>query len=72
MIKCKVNRKKNYCKVQATGELRFILTETLGIIATIYDSMKEKNPEAADEFKRTLQASMIDPKSPVFTQKYFE
>ena len=72
MLKCKVNRKKNFCMVKAGGELRYILTETLGIISTVYCELKKQNPEFAEEYKRTLQAAMIDPKSPVFTKEYFE
>lgn len=72
MIKCKVNRKKNFCMVKAGGECRHIITETLGIISTIYSELKNQNPELADEYKRILQASMIDPQSPVFTEEYFE
>lgn len=72
MIKCKIDRKKNSCKVSAKGELTYIATETIGLIATIYESLKERNPEAADEYKRVIQASVIDPKSPLFKCKYFE
>ena len=72
MIKCKIDRKKNYCKVATKGELGHITTETLGLIATIYEGLKEKSPEAADVYKRTIQASIIDPESPLFKMKYFE
>lgn len=72
MIKCKIDRKKNYCKVASKGELSHITTETIGLIATIYEGLNEKNPDAADTFKRTIQASVIDPKSPLFKCKYFE
>lgn len=72
MIKCKIDRKRNMCKVKASGELSYIMTETIGLIATIYESIKKTNPEAADTFKRTIQASVIDPKSPLFKCKYFE
>lgn len=72
MIKCKADREKNYFKIKASGNLRYILTETLGIVSTIYNGLKKKNPELADEYKRILQASMIDPQSPVFTEEYFE
>ena len=72
MIKCKIDRKKNYCKVTSKGELGHIMTETLGLIATIYEGLKEETPEAADTFKRTIQAAIIDPASPLFKCKYFE
>ena len=71
MIKCKIDRKKNKCKVTAGGKLENIITETLGLIATIYENINETNPELADFYKRTIQASIIDPKSPLFKGKYF-
>ena len=66
MIKCKIDRKRNYCKVASKGELRYIVTETIGLIAVIYEELKKSNPEAADEYKRLIQALVIDPKSPLF------
>lgn len=72
MIKCKIDRKKNSCKVTAGGELNYIVTESIGLIATIHEGIKEKNPEAADEYKRLIQAAVIDPQSPLFKCKYFE
>lgn len=72
MIKCKIDRAKNKCKVSASGNLSYIATETIGLIATIYEELKKQNPDVADTYKRTIQASVIDPESPLFKCKYFE
>ena len=43
-----------------------VATETLALIKTCYLAILQKNPIAADEYRRIIQAAMIDPKSPVF------
>jgi hypothetical protein len=61
-----MNRQKDIAKVTANGKFSDILAETLGIIKLVYEGIRENNLEAADEFKRQVQASMLDPKSPIF------
>ena len=36
MLKCNIDRLRNKCKVASKGQFRIIMTEVLGLIATIY------------------------------------
>ena len=65
MIKCKAKRGK-YAKVKTKGTAHDVSVEILAIIKTAYMEIYKQNPRIADEFKRTLMAGMLDPKSPVF------
>ena len=65
MIKCNVSREKN-CKIKANGTPAEIASEALFIIHSLYDGLRNENVNAADEFRRTLIAAMIDPNGPIF------
>ena len=64
MLRCKVNSITGGVMVRAKGPN--VATETLALIKTIYMAILQKNPVAADEYRRIIQAAMVDPKSPVF------
>ena len=68
MLKCKIDRKKGIVKIRTEKktDARNVSVETLALIKTIYEGIKEKNPEAAKEYKLTIIGSIIDPKSPVW------
>lgn len=65
MIKCKAKRGK-YAKVKTKGTAHDVSVEILAIIKTAYMEIHKQNPNIASEFRRTLIAGMLDPKSPVF------
>lgn len=66
MIKCKINKKKNFAKIKAGGSLNELIVESLAIIQGTYNSIAESNPEAAKEYKNTLIGVLLDPNSPIF------
>ena len=66
MIKCKINRKRGFGKVEAKGEGYDICIETLAFIKEIYSGLNRRNPEAGEAFKKTIIAGVLDPNSPVF------
>lgn len=66
MIKCKLDNKKKYVKIKAQGTPGELAKDTMVLIMLNYEQLKIKNPEAADEYKKLLQAAIIDPKSPLF------
>ena len=66
MLKCKIDREKGTAKVQAKGTQGSVRTETLVIIKEIHKAIHAQNPQAADEYKRTIIGALIDPKSPVW------
>ena len=68
MLKCKLDIKKDKSKIDASGNIGDILNEVAAIVKVVYLETKKQNEEAADKFKRTLQAAMIDPKSPIFKE----
>jgi hypothetical protein len=65
MIECKIRRDKN-CRIKTNGTLAEVTSEILFLIQTIHGNIKNENEKAADEFRRNLIASMIDPNSPIF------
>ncbi len=65
MIKCKVTKRKTI-KVKAKGTPADITTEFLAITSEIYHQMKNVNEPAAEQFRLTLFASVVDRDSPVF------
>lgn len=65
MLKCKVKNGK-YAKVKAGGTAHDVSVEILAVIKTAYAEIHKQNPKTADEFRRTLAAGILDPKSPVF------
>ena len=70
MLKCKIDKTKDSIKVKAGGTLSALMNETMTLIKIIYENMKKQNPEVADEYKRTLQAAIIDPNSPLFKSEW--
>ena len=70
MIRCKMSVDKNIQKVKANGKLNDLIAEAMAIIEIVYEGLYEKSPQAADEFKRLMQAGMLDPRSPVFKKRY--
>ena len=69
MIKCKINKKRNLVRVRATGSLADIEAESIAFIKTLYTELKNRNGEAADDFRRTMAAAILDPNSPVFKRE---
>lgn len=69
MLKCNVSRAKNVIRVKAKGTAKELLPETVMVIKTIYDGIREASPEAAEAYKNTLIGVLLDPESPVWTGK---
>lgn len=65
MIKCKVTKSKTI-RVKAKGTPADITAEFLAITSEIYHQMKNVNEPAAEKFKLTVFASVVDHDSPVF------
>lgn len=66
MLKCNMNRKKDLVKVKCNGTPSELATETMAIVSAVFAGLDNQSPEAAEDYKRIIQAFMIDPKSPVF------
>lgn len=66
MLKCTMSRKKDLVKVKCKGTPSELAAEALAMVSAIYLGLAEKSDAAADDFKRIVQADMIDPKSPVW------
>lgn len=65
MIKCKVTKGKTV-RIKAKGTPADITAEFLAITSEIYHQMKEVNESAAEKFRTTYFAAVVDPDSPVF------
>lgn len=65
MIECKIRRDKN-CRVKASGTPKDLTSELLYLIHEMYNGIKKENEPLADEFRRNLIGTMIDPNSPIF------
>lgn len=68
MLKCNVDRTKNVVRVKAKGTAKELLPETVMVIKTIYDGIREASPEAAAAYKNTLIGVLLDPESPVWKE----
>lgn len=68
MIKCNIKR-EGYIKVKSTGTAYDLMLETAVLIQTIYQNIKQANPEAAQGYRRNLMGLLLDPKSPVWKEK---
>lgn len=66
MIKCHIDRKINRFKVAAKGDGLTISTDTLGILKMIFTELSKQSPEAADAFKKTIIAGVLDPRCHVW------
>lgn len=66
MIKCKLNKKKNYLRLKVRDSLPVVTTETLALIQSIYEGIVDKSPKAAEEYKNALIGVLLDPNSPIF------
>ena len=68
MLKCKVNKKKKRVRVKARGDVHAITVELLALFKTINLAVEKKNPEAAEYFRNTVTAAMLDPASPIWKE----
>ena len=66
MLKCKLNSENGFVKVKARGTPRELASETMALMKIVYNNLAEQTMAAANEYMRTIQASVLDPKSPVF------
>ena len=66
MIKCKIDSNKNYIKLKAKGTPDELAKDAVALIMVSYNNLKNQNPKAANEYKRLIQAAVIDPQSPTF------
>ena len=64
MIKCKIKNPK--AKVTAKGTTKDLVTDTAVLIRVVYSELYEGNKELAEQYKNTLIAVLLDPKSPVW------
>lgn len=62
MIKCDVNKRNPIDKifVEAGGTIEEIADDIGNITNAIYYHLKEQDPEAAEDFKHTIQAIFAD------------
>lgn len=67
MIKCKI-KISGHIQVKASGTVKDLTVETAALIEDIYQSIHQKNPEAAKGYKNTLIGILLDPKSPVWKE----
>lgn len=65
MIKCKIDR-CGLVRIRAKGTPHNLSVETCGLIAEIYQKMYASNEAAAEEYRRTILGTLIDPDSPVW------
>lgn len=69
MIKCKINKKSGFVKVETKGEGYDISLETLAFISTVYRGINLQNPAAGEAFRKSIIAGVLDPNSPVFKEE---
>lgn len=68
MLKCHINKEKAKIWTKTSGTAHEIMVETACLIQVIYQAIREKNPEAAKEFKNKLLGVLLDPKTPVWKE----
>ena len=68
MLKCKIKKTGRglVIRVNAEGTAKMVMAETAALIATVYQNINKKNPEAAKGFKHALIGVLLDPDSPVW------
>ena len=67
MIKCNIKR-RGTIMVSAKGTVDEIIPETLLIIQQLYLFIKKQNPAAAEQFRRAIIGTMLDPNSPMWKE----
>ena len=69
MIKCHIQKgKKGKVWVKASGTAEDLTAETGALIQTVFQSIKNENPEAAKGYKLHLLGLLLDPESPVWKE----
>lgn len=69
MLKCNIKKgKKGKVWVKASGTAEDLTAETGALIQTVFQSIKNENPEAADGYKLYLLGLLLDPESPVWKE----
>ena len=60
MLKCDLDGKKDYAKLEIRGNILEIITDIACVISHVYGVIKEEKPFEADEFKLLIKRSMDD------------
>ena len=69
MLKCDLDDKKDYAKVEIRGNILEITGDIACVISDVYGTIKSENPSAADMFKYFMKRVMDDDDSPVWNLK---
>lgn len=67
MLKCKI-KKGSRIRTRINGTAEALATETAMLVNIAYNGIKEKNPDAAKEYKTKLLTMLLGPDSPVWKE----
>lgn len=65
MIKCNI-KKGGTIRIGSKGTVGELIPETLLLIQQIHREIKKQNPEAAEQYKRAIIGTTLDPDSIVW------
>ena len=68
MIKCNVDRPKNKTAVKCGGSIIDVCVEGIFILGQLYQGIKAQNEEAAEQFRNSMLAALLDPNSTVYQE----
>lgn len=66
MLKCHLDKDKNFAMVEATGNMISILADVTYVVGEIYGSLMRDDPISALIFKEMFRECVNDDRSPVF------
>lgn len=69
MLKCNINKAKKKVWVKGNGTPHDLMVEAATLIKDIHHHIREKAPDAAQQFKNELLGMLLDPESTVWKEE---